>query len=59
MQSFRIRKKGTHRFTNILARNPVEATRKFILLVESKRMLTVNNPQVSTTKSKKLFRGAK
>ncbi len=61
MHIFRVRKKGERRFTNILARNPVEAQMKFRMLMESKR-LTVRDPPLrpgSIMQTRKIFRGVK
>lgn len=61
MHIFRIRPKGTRRFTNILARNPAEAQMKFRMLMESKR-LTVRDPPLkpgSLMKTRKIFRGVR
>ncbi len=59
MQLFRIRKKGERRFMPIVAHNRIEAAAKFKHLVESRKVLTVNDPKLmpgSLEKARKIFK---
>jgi len=61
MQVFNIRIRGTNKFMPIMANTKAEATEKFIQLINSKKVFTIQKPNVgqSIQRTRNIFRGGK
>ncbi len=62
MQVFNIRIKGSNKFMPIMANTRTEAIRKFIQLINSRKMFTIPKPKLmpgSVDNSNKILRGAR